>query len=91
MQIQKNRPKSRFFCLQDRIERPAACANRLTGLRPMPERQPKRQRPKLRQQPKLRRLQRPKRSMQQRLRPKQQQPEPKQPTYRLQRSEQPFR
>ncbi|CAH2790667.1 MAG: hypothetical protein CBHOC_2567 [uncultured Caballeronia sp.] len=54
----------------------------LTGLRPMPKQQ--------RQQPKLRRLQRPKRSMLQRLRPKQQ-PKPKQPTYRLQRSEQPFR
>jgi hypothetical protein len=57
----------------------------------MPEQQPKRQRPKQRQQPKLRRLQRPKRSMLQRLRPKQQQPVPKQPTYRLQRSEQPNR
>jgi hypothetical protein len=57
----------------------------------MPEQQPKRRRPKLRQQPKLHRLQRPKRSMLQRLRPKQQQPEPKQPTYRLQHSEQPFR
>jgi hypothetical protein len=45
----------------------------------------------LRQQPKLRRLQRPKRSMLQRLRPKQQPPVPKQPTYRLQRSEQPNR
>ena len=57
----------------------------------MPEQQPKRQRPKLRQQPKLHRLQRPKRSMLQRLRPMQQQPVPKQPTYRLQRSEQPYR
>ncbi|SAK91412.1 hypothetical protein AWB82_06466 [Caballeronia glebae] len=57
----------------------------------MPEQQPKRRRPKLRQQPKLHRLQRPKRSMLQRLRPKQQRPEPKQPTYRLQHSEQPFR
>ncbi|SAL56177.1 hypothetical protein AWB70_04859 [Caballeronia cordobensis] len=63
----------------------------LTGLRPMPGQQPKQQRPKPRQQPKLRRLQRPKRSMQQRLRPKQQQPEPKLPGLRLQRSEQPFR
>jgi hypothetical protein len=57
----------------------------------MPEQPPKLQRPKQRQQPKLRRLQRPKRSMLQCLRPKRQQPVPKQPTYRLQRSEQPNR
>ncbi len=82
------------FSFAGRIEQPASSPS-LTGLRPMPEQQPKRQRPKLRQQqrqqPKLRRLQQLLRSMLQRLRPKQQQPEPKPPTYRLQRSEQPFR
>jgi hypothetical protein len=80
-----------------RFKRPcqASCAgvkpDGLTGLRPKPEQPTKQQRPKQRQLPKLRRLQRPMRSMQQRLRPKQQQPEPKQPTNRLQRSEQPYR
>ncbi|SAL16043.1 hypothetical protein AWB66_00638 [Caballeronia telluris] len=57
----------------------------------MPEQQPKQPCPKQQQQPTKRRSQQPMRSMLQRLRPMQQQPVPKQPTYRLQRPEQPYR